>query len=87
MRSESDKPDGDVWEDLEFPSNERGDDGAEVVVIPGGRVEMLPLGGGRRAGLSIKRFLSLLRFSNSLRRLRPYQGGTGPGIPYRYPVS
>ena len=48
VQPESEKVEGEAWEDLVFPSNETGDDDAEVVVIPGGRVEVLPLRGGGR---------------------------------------
>jgi len=69
MQPESDKPDGEAWEDLGFPNNETDDDDAEVVVIPGRRVEVPPLGGG--GGREFKRS-STKGFPNSLRRLRPY---------------
>ena len=49
-----------------FPSNETGDDDAEVVVIPGGRVEVLPLLGGGRAGFIHKPLSKLALLSSSI---------------------
>ena len=42
VQPDRDKVDGEPWEDTESPSNETGDDDAEVVVIP---CEVPPLGG------------------------------------------
>ena len=64
VQPEKDKVDGEACEDLESPSNETGDDETEVVVIPGGRVKVPPLGGGRRG--FIPKALAKLSSSSSI---------------------
>jgi hypothetical protein len=72
VQQEGDRVGGEAWEDLAFLSNETGDDDAEVAVIPGGKVEIPPLGGGARGGLSTNRFPSShRRLRRSLSRLSP----------------
>ena len=43
---EREKMDGESWEEVGFPNNEMDDDEDEAEVIPGGKVEVPPLGGG-----------------------------------------
>ena len=66
VQAESDKVEGEAWEALAF--NETGDDDAEVAVIPGGRVEVPPLGGGggRRGGFIHKPLSKLASSSSSI---------------------
>jgi hypothetical protein len=70
--------DEEVWEDLEFPSHEAGDDDAEVLVIPGGGVEMPPLGGGR--GGFIPKPLSKLASSSSSIPFSPISAARTRGV-------
>jgi hypothetical protein len=77
---ESDKVEGEAWEDVAFLSNETGDDDAEAVVIPGGRVEVPPPGGGGGRGGFIHKPLSKLASSSSSIPFSPISAARTRGV-------
>jgi len=80
VQPESNKVEGEAWEDLAF--NETGDDEPEVAVIPGGRVEDPPLGGaggGSRGGF-IHKPLSKLALSSSSIPFLPISAACTRGV-------